>query len=156
MWFSAPVAPYDAPAIVLDGVSDGPARNIAVMTNVAPEYRLDTGPDIADQDRASHTALIVAACPGMADAEAAEAVRQQLTTIFGTQVDHWRHLRTDVIHHGQPGQAPPFSPKQPVSLGDGLFVCGDHRDTASIQGALYSGRRCADAVLTTLAEQAPA
>jgi predicted NAD/FAD-dependent oxidoreductase len=30
---------------------------------------------------------------------------------------------------------------------DGLWVCGDHRDTGSIQGALVSGRRCADAIL---------
>ncbi|NLH66154.1 MAG: FAD-dependent oxidoreductase, partial [Candidatus Microthrix parvicella] len=52
----------------------------------------------------------------------------------------------DAIAHGQPKQQPPFAPKQAVSLGDGMFVCGDHRDTASIQGALFSGRRCADAV----------
>jgi len=26
-------------------------------------------------------------------------------------------------------------------------VCGDHRDTGSIQGALFSGRRCAEAIL---------
>jgi glycine/D-amino acid oxidase-like deaminating enzyme len=31
-------------------------------------------------------------------------------------------------------------------LRDGLFVCGDHRDTASIQGAMVSGRRAAAAV----------
>jgi hypothetical protein len=30
-------------------------------------------------------------------------------------------------------------------------VCGDHRDTGSIQGALYSGRRCAEAVASTTA-----
>jgi predicted NAD/FAD-dependent oxidoreductase len=30
---------------------------------------------------------------------------------------------------------------------EGLFVCGDHRDTASIQGALVSGRRTAEAIL---------
>jgi hypothetical protein len=27
-----------------------------------------------------------------------------------------------------------------------LFVCGDHRDTGSSQGAMFSGRRCAEAV----------
>jgi len=32
-----------------------------------------------------------------------------------------------------------------------LFVAGDHRDTASIQGALVSGRRAATAVLTGMA-----
>jgi hypothetical protein len=29
-------------------------------------------------------------------------------------------------------------------------VCGDHRDTGSIQGALVSGRRTADAVLASV------
>jgi hypothetical protein len=33
---------------------------------------------------------------------------------------------------------------------DGLYVCGDHRDTSSIQGALVSGRRAARAVLADL------
>jgi hypothetical protein len=47
-------------------------------------------------------------------------------------------------------QAPPLRPKRRVALADGRFVCGDHRDTASIQGALFSGRRCAQAVLDHL------
>jgi predicted NAD/FAD-dependent oxidoreductase len=34
-----------------------------------------------------------------------------------------------------------------VLVSDGLYVCGDHRDTGSIQGALYSGRRCAEAIV---------
>ncbi|MEQ1701420.1 MAG: hypothetical protein ABMA25_15030, partial [Ilumatobacteraceae bacterium] len=56
-------------------------------------------------------------------------------------------LRTDVIAHAQPDSLPPFHPKQPVALGEGLYVCGDHRDTPSIQGALFSGRRTAESVL---------
>jgi len=52
----------------------------------------------------------------------------------------------DRIPHGQPGQDAPFSPKKNVSLGEGLFVCGDHRDTGSIQGAMFSGRRTAEMV----------
>jgi predicted NAD/FAD-dependent oxidoreductase len=35
-------------------------------------------------------------------------------------------------------------------LVDGVYVCGDHRDTSSIQGALVSGRRAAQAVLAVL------
>ena len=50
-------------------------------------------------------------------------------------------LRTDVIPHGLPDQSPPFEPKRTVRLRNGLYVCGDHRDTGSLQGALYSGRR---------------
>ena len=63
----------------------------------------------------------------------------------------WEHLRTDVIPHGQPAQTPPFSPRRRVALGEGLFVCGDHRDTASIQGAMFSGERTALAVRDWLA-----
>ena len=36
-------------------------------------------------------------------------------------------------------------------LAAGMFVCGDHRDTASIQGAIVSGRRTAQAVARALA-----
>jgi hypothetical protein len=66
-------------------------------------------------------------------------------------VSAWRHLRTDVIDHALPDQSPPFTPKRRVRLGSGVYVCGDHRDTGSIQGALYSGRRTADAVREQLA-----
>ena len=31
-----------------------------------------------------------------------------------------------------------------------MYVCGDHRDNASIQGAMVSGRRAAEAVLADL------
>jgi hypothetical protein len=35
-------------------------------------------------------------------------------------------------------------------LVDEVHVCGDHRDTSSIQGALVSGRRAAASVLAAL------
>ncbi len=138
VWFAAETAPVDERYIVLDGTGSGPSLNMAVMTNVAPEYAADG------------SALIAAACPGVADAGLEPAVRDQLATIWGDDVRTWRHLRTDAIAHGQPQQRPPFSPKRRVALGDGLFVCGDHRDTASIQGALFSGRRCGEAVRQSL------
>jgi len=138
VWFAAPRPPFNDKLIVLDGTGEGPALNVAVMTNVALEY----GPGGA--------ALIAAACPGVAAADLEPAVRRQLRRWWGDQVDGWTHLRTDSIAHGQPDHQPPFLPKQPVALGNGLFVCGDHRDTPSIQGALFSGRRCADAVLRSL------
>ncbi|MEZ5374986.1 MAG: NAD(P)/FAD-dependent oxidoreductase [Acidimicrobiales bacterium] len=140
VWFAAPTPPVDHRLIMLDGTGQGPALNVAVMSNVAPEY--------APAGRA----LIVAACPGNLDPAIEPAVRAQMRSWFGPQVDQWEHLRTDAIAHGQPEQLPPFDPKQRVSLGEHRFVCGDHRDTASIQGALYSGRRCAEAVLASLAD----
>ena len=44
----------------------------------------------------------------------------------------------------------PLRVRRPVRIREGLWWCGDHRDTASIQGAMVSGRRTADAVLRHL------
>jgi len=133
VWFAVPAAPVRDRLVILDGTGKGPAANVAVITNVAPRYSPDT------------TAVVAAACPGSFDRQIEPAVRAQLRTWWGPTVDSWRHLRTDAIAHGQPEQAPPFHPKRSVALASGIFVCGDHRDTASIQGALFSGRRCGEA-----------
>lgn len=139
VYFDAPRAPTTSRYVMLDGEGVGPALNVTVMSNVARSY--------APEGR--H--LVAAAAPSPSDSIDLEtAVRTQLRSWWGAQVDEWRHLRTYRIAHGQPDQSPPFHPKQRVSLGEGLFVCGDHRDTGSIQGALHSGRRCAEAVLATV------
>ena len=39
------------------------------------------------------------------------------------------------------------SATQPVRLAEGLYACGDHREHPSLNGALASGRRAAEAVL---------
>ena len=139
VYFDAPQPPTDSRFIVLDGDGHGPVLNVAVMSNVSPQY--------APNGR--H--LVAAALPGVVDGDLESVARTQLTTMFGTSVAAWRHLRTYRIPHGQPDQSPPFSPKKKVALGDGLFVCGDHRDTASIQGALFSGRRTGEAARRLLA-----
>ncbi len=143
VWFDAPAAPFGERLIMLDGVRSGPALNVAVMSNVAPEYVTDDAP--------TGHALVAAACPATADvADLAVEVRAQLRKWWGPQVDQWKLLRTDVIAHGQPDHQPPFRPKQRQTLGDGLFVCGDHIDTPSIQGALFSGRRCGATVQASM------
>ena len=80
------------------------------------------------------------------------AVRDAAHVWFGPEVGGWRHLRTYHIPHAQPEQRP-AGPRargeRPVRLDDGMYVCGDHRDTASLHGALLSGRRAAEAVLET-------
>lgn len=139
VYFSADTPPTREKLVVLDGTGHGPVLNVAVISNVAPSY--------APADK--H--LIVAALPGVTDGDLEAISRQQLRSWWGPQVDGWKHLRTYVINHGGPVQKPPFSPKQRVNLGNGQFVCGDHRDTGSIQGAMFSGRRCGEAVVRSLA-----
>ena len=62
----------------------------------------------------------------------------------------WQHVATYPIADALPETPPGTGLRRPVSRGDGLYVAGDHRDTASIQGALVSGRRVAAAVRSDL------
>ena len=89
--------------------------------------------------------------PERSDDELQEAVREQLAGWFGAEVWRWKHLRTYRIWHALPDQAPAaLEPAQrPVNFGSGLFICGDHRDNASIQGAMSSGWRTANAILAS-------
>jgi predicted NAD/FAD-dependent oxidoreductase len=121
--------------LVLNGDGQGPALNVAMISEAQPTYA------------PPGQALIAAACPGMAhDGTLGEAVTAQMRQWFGDQVNQWRLLRTDHIHFAQPVQNPPFSARRRQKLADGLWVAGDHRDTSSIQGALFSGRRVAEGV----------
>ncbi len=148
VWFAADTAPTRSKFVMLDGSGSGPVLNVAVMSNVAPSYAPPGKHLIAAAipafDRATDAATDQAT-------DHATAARSQLRGWWGTQVDGWRHLHTYLITHGQPDQSPPFSPKQSIALGGGVFVCGDHRDTASIQGAMFSGRRCGEAVAAATA-----
>ncbi|MFZ9676680.1 MAG: protoporphyrinogen/coproporphyrinogen oxidase [Ilumatobacteraceae bacterium] len=134
VYFAADEAPVDSKYIVLDGTAKGPALNVAVMSNVSPYY--------APAGR--H--LIAAAIPGSMSSDLESVVRRQMIGMFGSPAEKWEHLRTYRIAHGQPDQSPPFSPKKSIHVRDNIFVAGDHRDTASIQGALFSGRRVANAI----------
>jgi len=65
---------------------------------------------------------------------------------FGKDAENWRHLRTVSVPRALPTQ-PSVSLDRPIRIEPGLYVCGDHIETASIQGAMASGRRAAEAIL---------
>ena len=74
-------------------------------------------------------------------------MRTQVGEIFGCDTGDWRLVTRHVVPHALPVQPPGQPIRQEVDLGGGRFVCGDHRDTGSIQGAIVSGHRTAAAVL---------
>jgi hypothetical protein len=83
-------------------------------------------------------------------------VRAQLRGWFGRSVNDWRTLDIYRIGRALPDQSPAsLSPIQrPVAIEEGLWVAGDHRDQGSIQGAMVSGRRTADAVIAARKREA--
>jgi phytoene dehydrogenase-like protein len=143
--YAAEQAPVNEPIILLNGEgrAAGPINNAAVMSAVSPAY----APPGAY--------LVVASTVGSSPAE--HAVRVHLRKWFGSAVDSWRLLRTYPIAHALPQQKHAEWEQAPVRLGGtgGVYMCGDYRETASIQGALASGRRAAEAVVQDLAAGKP-
>ncbi len=76
-------------------------------------------------------------------------MRSQLILWFGRTVQEWRHLRTYRVIHALPMQIPPVHDpsSRSVQIRPWLFLCGEYGSVASIQWALFSGRRAAEAVI---------
>jgi predicted NAD/FAD-dependent oxidoreductase len=70
--------------------------------------------------------------------------------LYDVPTRDWELLASYPIPYALPAMPVPFELQRPVRAADGLYVAGDHRDTSSIQGALVSGRRAAQALLTDL------
>ena len=143
LYFVARRAPVEQPILVLNGEGRDPINNLCVPSIVAPSY----GPP-----GKSIVSVTVLGIPTDEDQLRAE-VLEQLVNWFGPAVKDWRHLRSYRIPYALPRQASPALsvPERPVRWQPGLYVCGDHRDNASIQGTMVSGRRAAEAVLEDLA-----
>ena len=77
-------------------------------------------------------------------------VRDEVARAHGVATGDLAHLTSVTVPAAQPAALAPLELRRPVDLGDGMFVCGDHRDTPSIQGAMASGARTARAVLRRL------
>lgn len=138
VYFTAPKAPYDENILALNGTHRGPINSLTVVTNTAPAY--------GDGRRALISGSVLRI---VEDEEKLVAqCRAQLSRWFGGVAD-WEHLRTYVLHKSLPKQEPDTMPPvhKSLDMGDGVWVCGDHRDTASINGAMLSGRRVAEAIL---------
>lgn len=143
--FVAPESPVGEGILVLngEGPSAGPVNHLAVMTDVAPSYAPDA--------RALVTVTVLGSPEGP-EQDLERATLRQLEGWYGSQVSTWERIGTYRISHGQPLQTPDRMdpPRRPVRLAEGLFVCGDHRDNASLNGALQSGGRTARAVALEL------
>ncbi|MCQ4207146.1 NAD(P)/FAD-dependent oxidoreductase [Streptomyces longispororuber] len=133
---AVPEPPLAEPALLLDADRPGPVAHTSVISQVDPT-RAPAG-----------RALVSSTVLGPPPAE--HELRSQLAALYGTSTSGWETL---AVHHDPravPAMPAPHDPRRPVRLLDGLYVCGDHRDTSTVQGALHSGRRAARAVLADL------
>lgn len=121
-----------APVLVVDPERRGPVVNSVVVSNAAPSYA------------ARGLALVASTALGTGHGE--RDVRDHLGLMHGVDPTGWETVAVHELAATVPA-VPVGSPlRRPASHG-GIYVAGDHRDTASIQGALVSGRRVATALL---------
>jgi protoporphyrinogen oxidase len=122
------------------GATDDPSRplvNTVVMTNNAPSY--------ASEGRT----LISSSAIGVHSSTQAESqVRSHLAALYKVPTGNWTHVATYPIPDALPMMTPPHDTEQSVRLADGVYIAGDYRQVSSINGALASGRRAAEALLT--------
>jgi protoporphyrinogen oxidase len=138
--FVADRSPLDRPTLLVSADDAGPIDNLTVPSDVAAGY----APPGA-------TLVTVSVRQGFAgsDEQLAAAIREQAAVWFGADARRWRPLAIVSVVHALPDESPAARRLRPVSsrLAAGLFVCGDHCSSASINGALVSGRLAAEAVL---------
>ncbi|MER7763889.1 FAD-dependent oxidoreductase [Streptomyces sp. NPDC097619] len=130
---TAPEAPGTGPALLLDADRRGPVAHTAVMSAVDPSR--------APRGRTLVTSTVLGAPP------AEQEVRAHLAALYGVSTGDWETLAVHHTPEAVPAMPPPHDLRRPVRVLAGLYVCGDHRDTNTVQGALYSARRASRAVL---------
>lgn len=143
LYFEAPAPPVRGPWLIVNGEQEGPVGTACVLSEVSPFYA-PPGRALISVSLSDQTAPV--------GGDQQQAVRQQLRGWFGSDVDAWRHLRTDHISRALPpialladrngGASPRLKPC--------LYQCGDYCETGTLDGALLSGRKAADAVLADL------
>ncbi|MGK2932517.1 MAG: NAD(P)/FAD-dependent oxidoreductase [Solirubrobacterales bacterium] len=148
IYFDAPENEISGAWLLLSPSGKGPINEVAIPSSVTGGY--------APAGRSLVAVSVVG--PETDRADLHEAVLTQLGDWFGeTAVSGWRHLKTYRIERAlptfRPGRQRPDG--EAPRLDSGVFVCGDHRETPSIQGALVSGRKAGRAVAQALGADQP-
>ena len=140
LYFAAETAPVDEPILVLNGTGDGgPINHMCVPSGVAPSYA-PAGAELI-------SATTVGA-PQVDDRALETATRDQMRNWFGATVHDWRLLGVRRIVRGLPRHfAAGGGLEASERLSPGVYRCGDMLENPSINGAMVSGRRAADALL---------
>lgn len=137
IYHAVPEPPLATPTLLLDP-GDSPVNNTVVVSAAAPSY--------APEGRGLVATSLV---HGTHDSFDERAVRARLGVLYATSTTGWEHLATYDVPRSLPAMPAPHRFRSAVRAA-GVHLCGDHRDTSSIQGALVSGERAARAVRADL------
>jgi phytoene dehydrogenase-like protein len=143
-YYAADRTPIEGPLLVLngDGPTAGPVNNAMVLSQASERYA----------PPGMH--LIAANVVGRAPQSGSQIellerdARTQLQRWFGADARRWAVIGGYPIVHALPlCTHAEWQQRNPRPV-EGVYLCGDYLDTPSIQGALASGRRAAQSVLS--------
>ncbi len=142
VYFTADEPPYTDARVVLNGDKKGLVTNFVVPSNVSSTYA---------PPGKSLIAAVVVGDAEMRDSELELAIRKEMGEWYGKQVAGWKHLRTYRINYALPNQAPEAIAlvERTYESDNQIFVCGDYKETGTINGAMKSGRAAAEALLAS-------
>jgi phytoene dehydrogenase-like protein len=142
-YYAAERPPVEGPLLALngDGPSAGPVNNAVVISQASERYAPPGAHLVA--------AVVVGRAPqSERQMEQLEReAREQLQRWFGPDVTRWAVVGGYPIVQALPLCRHLDWQQSPPRVADGIYLCGDYRESPSTQGALASGRRAAEAVL---------
>ncbi|MFD7701734.1 NAD(P)/FAD-dependent oxidoreductase [Streptomyces caelestis] len=138
-YHAAAGTPLAEPTLMVDGT--GAVLNTCVLSEVAPAYA------------PPGTALVSTSVLGTDRPGAADGVRRRLADLYGADTSGWSQVAVRTVEGALPAMPPPWPLSRTTRFGPGRYVCGDHRATGSVQGALASGTRAAQEVLADLGQE---
>ncbi|MFE9672910.1 NAD(P)/FAD-dependent oxidoreductase [Streptomyces sp. NPDC006259] len=130
--------PGTGASLLLDADRGGPVAHTAVISRVDPSR--------APAGRTLISSTVLGPPPDGIDT----AVRTHLSRLYGTSTGRWETLAVHHTAEAVPAMRAPHDLRRPVRLLAGLYVCGDHRDTSTVQGALHSAHRASAAIVSDL------
>ncbi|MEB3207274.1 MAG: NAD(P)/FAD-dependent oxidoreductase [Vampirovibrionales bacterium] len=136
LYYAAKRPPLDEPVLVLNGAGYGVINSLCVPSLVSPAYAP------AGQSLVSVTVMGTPSDRSVINLD--EQVRSQLSDWFGRQVNQWQTLRVYRIANALPRISTAWSDQ---TIAPGIYACGDYQAAPSLQGAMVSGRRCAEKLI---------
>ncbi|WP_261361501.1 NAD(P)/FAD-dependent oxidoreductase [Rubinisphaera sp. JC750] len=147
LYFSASKPPVKRNVLVLNGAGRGLVNNVAVPSQLSDRY--------APAGKSLVSVSVVASESKQSDAELAGAVQQELESWFGEDVQSWKLVAGYNIPDSLPSQSSiPLALPQSVAIPPYLTLAGDYMLHGSQQGALESGVRAAEAIVSRQAVSA--
>lgn len=133
-YHAAPASPLAEPTLITD--TAGRVLNTVVLSEVSPTY--------APRGQA----LVSTSVLGADERPGQEAeVRRVLAELYETDTTGWEPVGVYPVAEALPAMIPPWPLSRTTRHARGLYVCGDHRATGSVQGAMASGARAARELL---------